>query len=106
MTMQEIGSPMVHVRRIKEDHLAQHQADAFEDYKVVKREHRRHFIDAFEEFDTDKTPGGGWHSLYQNLGGVLAGTEELIVKPCQVLRCMKVIEAAFKSSREGVTVQF
>ena len=106
MTMQEIGSPMVHVRRIKEDTLTRDMVNGFEDYKVIQREQSRHKIVEFEEFDTDKNPGGGWHSLYQNLGGVLAGTEELIVKPAQVLRCMKVIEAAFKSSREGVTVQF
>ncbi|MBQ8400974.1 MAG: Gfo/Idh/MocA family oxidoreductase, partial [Clostridia bacterium] len=106
MTMQEIGSPKVHVRRIKEDTLRRDMVNGFEDYKVIQREQSRHKIVEFEEFDTDKTPGGGWHSLYQNLGGVLAGTEELVVKPYQVLRCMKVIEAAFKSSGEGVTVQF
>ncbi len=106
MTMQEIGSPAIHVRRIKEDTLTRDMVNGFEDYKVIQREQSRHKITEFEEFDTSKTPGGSWHSLYQNLGGVLAGTEELIVKPAQVLRCMKVIEAAFKSSREGVTVQF
>lgn len=106
MTMQEIGSPAIHVRRIKEDTLKREMVNGFEDYKVIQRDQSRHKIVEFEEFDTDRTPGGGWHSLYQNLGGVLAGTEELIVKPAQVLRCMKVIEAAFKSSKEGVTVQF
>jgi predicted dehydrogenase len=106
MTMQEIGSPAIRVRRIKEDTLTRDMVNGFEDYKVIQREQSRHKITEFEEFDTNKTPGGSWHSLYQNLGGVLAGTEELIVKPAQVLRCMKVIEAAFKSSKEGVTVQF
>ena len=106
MTMQEIGSPAIRVRRIKEDTLTRDIVNGFEDYKVIQREQSRHKITEFEEFDTNKTPGGSWHSLYQNLGGVLAGTEELIVKPAQVLRCMKVIEAAFKSSKEGVTVQF
>ena len=78
---------------------------AFKDFKVVLRDQTRHRIDGFEEFDTSRTPGGDWHSLYHNLAGVLAGTEELIVKPRQVLNCMKVIDAAFRSSREGVTVK-
>ena len=32
--------------------------------------------------------------------------EELIVKPCEVMRTFRVIEAAFKSAAEGQTVQF
>ncbi len=106
LTMQEIGSPAAHVRRIREDSLTREQVKAFEDYEVRLREQSRHRILGFEEFDTDKSPGGGWHSLYQNLAGVLAGREELIVKPAQVLRCMKVIDAAFRSSEEGIAVPF
>ncbi len=106
MTMEEIGSPAAHVRRIKKDVSSRDTVKAYEDYKVLTREQSRHRILEFEEFDTDKNPGGGWHSLYRNLAGVLDGTEELIVKPAQVMRCMKVIEAAFKSSEEGVTVRF
>ena len=97
--------PAVHVRRMTGDSSTVEKAKAFEDFRVVLRDQSRHRIDGFEEFDTDKTPGGDWHSLYRNLAGVLAGTEELIVKPRQVLNCMKVIDAAFRSSREGVTVR-
>ena len=106
LTMQDIGSPAAHVRRIQEDSLTREKVKAFEDYRVLLRDQSRHRIKEFEEFDTDRSPGGGWHSLYQNLAGVLAGTEELIVKPAEVLRCMKVIEAAFRSSEEGVAVKF
>ncbi|MCR5683346.1 MAG: Gfo/Idh/MocA family oxidoreductase [Clostridiales bacterium] len=106
LTMQDIGSPAAHVRRIKQDTTAYEKVKAFEDYEVHFREQSRHRIQEFEEFDTDRSPGGGWHSLYQNLAGVLAGTEELNVKPAQVLRCMKVIEAAFRSSEEGIAVRF
>ena len=102
----EIGSPALDVRRIRKDSLSRDPVKAFEDFKVVERLQSRHRIAGFEEFTYNKTPGGGWHSLYQNLAGVLAGTEELIVKPCQVLRCLEVIDAAFRSSEEGVKVTF
>ena len=105
LSMQEMGDPAVHVRRMTGDSSTVEKAKAFEDFRVVLRDQSRHRIDGFEEFDTSKTPGGDWHSLYHNLAGVLAGTEELIVKPRQVLNCMKVIDAAFLSSREGVTVK-
>ena len=106
LSMQEIGSPKVHVRKITEDRTDWETANAFEDYKVVKRPQSRHRILGYEEFDTDKRPAGDWHSLYRNLAGVLDGKEELIVKPAQVLQCLKVIDAAFRSSAEGVTVRF
>ena len=101
----ELGDPSVKVRRISGDRSDTEKAKAFEDWKVVLRDQRRHRIDGFEEFETDRTPGGTWHNLYRNLYGVLSGTEELIVKPEQVLACMKVIDAAFRSSREGITVR-
>ena len=44
-------------------------------------------------------------ALYKNVIAALDGKEELIVKPEQVLRCFKVIEAAFKSSREHITIK-
>ena len=105
LMMNEMGDPAVKVRRISGDRSDTEKAKAFEDWKVVLRDQRRHRIDGFEEFETDRTPGGTWHNLYRNLYGVLSGTEELIVKPEQVLACMKVIDAAFLSSREGVTVK-
>ena len=46
-----------------------------------------------------------WASLYKNVGAALDGTEELRVTPESVLRCFKVIEAAFKSAETGVSVE-
>ena len=46
-----------------------------------------------------------WASLYKNVGAALDGTEELRVTPESVLRCFKVIEAAFKSAKTGVSVE-
>jgi len=44
---------------------------------------------------------GDWVDLYRNIVGVLNGKAELIVKPEQALRVMKVIDAAFESSKSG-----
>ncbi len=107
MKLDELAYKKATVRRFDKDSLTRMPVDGFEDYKVIKRDQSRHKIEEFVETEAPaEMPQGGWHSLYQNLGGVLAGTEELIVKPAQVLRCMKVIEAAFRSSREGITVKF
>ena len=105
LTMAEMGSPKVHVRRIREDRFSREKAKAYEDYRVTERPQSRHRILEYEEFDTDRYPAGDWHSLYKNLAAVLDGTEELIVKPAQVLQCLRVIDAAFRSSAEGVTVR-
>ena len=105
LMMNEIGDPTVKVRRISADRSDTEKAKAFEDWKVVLRDQSRHRIEGFEELETVRTPGGTWHNLYRNLYGVLSGTEELNVKPEQVLACMKVIDAAFLSSREGITVR-
>lgn len=106
MTMEAIDSPVVHVRRIMDDLSTSEKANAFENYKVVQRDQHRHHINSFEEYDITDVPRGGWQSLYQNLAGVLAGTEELVVKPAEVLRCMQVMEAAVQSSKTGETVHF
>ncbi len=47
-----------------------------------------------------------WAELYKNMLNAIDGKEELIVKPEQVLRVLKVIEAAFESSKTGKSVQF
>ena len=99
MTMDAIDSPVVHVRKIEKDSLTIDKVNAFEDYIVVQRDQSRHRIESFNEYDVTEAPDGGWQSLYQNLAGVLGGTEELVVKPAQVLRCMKVIENAVATSR-------
>lgn len=45
-----------------------------------------------------------WASLYKNVAGALDGTEKLEVTPESVLRCFRVIEAAFRSSETGCAV--
>ncbi|MBQ4320939.1 MAG: Gfo/Idh/MocA family oxidoreductase [Oscillospiraceae bacterium] len=42
-----------------------------------------------------------WADYYRNIIGVLDGTAELIVKPEQTLRVMKVIDLLFKAEEEG-----
>ena len=43
-----------------------------------------------------------WSDYYNNIVAVLEGREELIVKPTQALRVMKVIDLAFESQKQGV----
>ncbi len=43
-----------------------------------------------------------WSDYYRNIVAVIEGREELIVKPEQALRVMKVIDLMFKAEREGV----
>ena len=43
-----------------------------------------------------------WSDYYKNIVGVIEGKEELIVKPEQALRVMKVIDLMFKAEKEGV----
>ena len=91
----------------KEDAMTAYNAPAFIDSKVMMRSMERHMIREFEEFEAPASvPAGGWPSIYKNIAGVLDGTEELIVKPAEVLRVFRVMEAAKKSSREGIMVQF
>lgn len=107
MTMQDMGDPTVKVRRIKKDSLKHWDVPAYVDHKVVARPQRHHIIEEFEEFEGPKdVPNNDWGSIYKNIAGVLDGTEELLVKPCEVMRTFKVIEAAFKSAEEGITVSF
>ena len=42
---------------------------------------------------------------YENVLDTIEGKAELIVKPSQAMRSMKVMEAAFKSSNEGICVK-
>ncbi|HEX2947270.1 MAG TPA: Gfo/Idh/MocA family oxidoreductase [Clostridia bacterium] len=46
-----------------------------------------------------------WSEYYRNYLAVLAGTEELIVKPEQCMRVLRVLEAAFQSAEKGICVQ-
>lgn len=107
MTMQDISDPIAKVRRIKKDENKVIDVPAYIDHKMITRKQKRHFIEEFEELEAPQViPNSDWGSVYKNIAGVLDGTEELIVKPCEVMRTFKVIEAAFKSAEEGVTVKF
>ncbi|MBQ6645523.1 MAG: gfo/Idh/MocA family oxidoreductase, partial [Clostridia bacterium] len=44
---------------------------------------------------------GDWSDYYNNVLDVLEGKAELIVKPAETLRVMKVIDLLFKSAEEG-----
>lgn len=43
--------------------------------------------------------------FYENVLDTIEGKTELTVKPCQAMRSMKVMEAAFKSSAEGICIK-
>lgn len=45
-----------------------------------------------------------WENFYQNVCGVLDGTAELIVRPEELVRVMKVVEAAFESAEKHHSV--
>ena len=45
-----------------------------------------------------------WVAYYENIAAVLDGKADLIVRPEQALRVMKVIDAAFESSKSGKSI--
>lgn len=47
-----------------------------------------------------------WTDFYKNVNNVVEGKEELVVKPCQVRRVFRVMEAAFKSQELGQAIKF
>lgn len=51
------------------------------------------------------TVNSDWTAYYRNIRAVFDGNEELIVKPEQCLRVMKVVDAVFQSARDGVCVR-
>ena len=57
-----------------------------------------------EQIDLPKVEGD-WSCYYKNIAEVLEGKAELIVKPEQALRVMKVIDNAFKSSEIGESIK-
>lgn len=52
------------------------------------------------EFDSNS-----WIHFYSNVKAAIDGTEELKIKPEECLRVTRIIDAAFKSSAEGITVK-
>jgi len=110
LSMDFIGDAKAKIRRIAEQHTVEGMTTAYTVDSVYERPTTGRVIDRFEEFeyprDCDNKPPQDWASLYKNLAGVLDGTEELVVKPEQVLRVFRVIEAAFKSSETKQSVLF
>jgi len=47
-----------------------------------------------------------WNEFYENVDVAIAGKSELIIKPYQVRRVIKVMDACFKSSETGAAVIF
>jgi scyllo-inositol 2-dehydrogenase (NADP+) len=46
-----------------------------------------------------------WSDYYKNIVDVIDNKAELIVKPGQALRVMKIIDAVFQSGREGISIK-
>lgn len=45
-----------------------------------------------------------WSDYYRNVMAAIDGKEELIVKPAEVLRVLKVLDAIFESGRTGKSI--
>ncbi|HHW45737.1 MAG TPA: Gfo/Idh/MocA family oxidoreductase [Clostridiales bacterium] len=59
--------------------------------------------ETLSEYKIEKAEGD-WVNFYRNVAAAIDNKEELFVKPGQLLRVMKVIEAAFKSAETGHSV--
>lgn len=78
----------------------------YPDSTVSVRDAEHFAIDTWVEQPLPLTPQPqDWASLYKNVGAALDGTEALRVTPESVLRCFRVIEAAFLSAKMGVSVE-
>lgn len=103
--MQNMGDPTVKIRRIKEEHTRINDGPAYNDNDWYIRKQNIREIDAFESLELDDSGlDTDWGSIYKNVKNVLDGKEELFVKPNEVLRCIRVIDAAFESSRDNKVV--
>ena len=109
LSMDFIGDRQAKVRRIAESHTVTGTATAYTLDTAYERQLNGRVIDRFEEYAypvESEIPPQDWASLYKNLAAVLDNKEELIVKPEEVHRCFKVIEAAVQSSKEKRSIQF
>lgn len=106
LQISEISSQYASLVKIKDAHYEPYELLAYTKDGVETRTSKYLVFKKEEEQYPDIEIPQDWAFLYKNLLNVLDGKEELIVKPEQVLRCFKVMEAAFRSSREGITVQF
>lgn len=63
-----------------------------------------------DEITTDtyewKRPVSDVHDFYRNVCAAIDGKEEQIVKHCELMRVMRVMEAAFESDRLGRPIEF
>jgi scyllo-inositol 2-dehydrogenase (NADP+) len=108
--MIEGGSP-ARVTKATDMHWENYDAPAYGDDYPGGMQSRtlRRCVYGTEKFDApapEKLPPQDWASLYKNVLAALDGKEELVVKPVEVLRVIKVIEAAFESSRTNKAVKF
>ncbi|MBE6658015.1 MAG: Gfo/Idh/MocA family oxidoreductase [Ruminococcaceae bacterium] len=79
----------------------------YPDSTVAERGNETYTIDEWVDAPLPLTPQPqDWASLYKNVAASLDGTEALRVTPESVLRCFRVIEAAFQSAESGVSVEF
>ena len=46
-----------------------------------------------------------WTNFYRNVMDVVDGKAELIVKPAEVMRVMKIMECCFASNEQGVSLK-
>ncbi len=61
-------------------------------------------VESIEELPLPKVETD-WADYYRNVLAAVEGREELIVKPEQALRVLRVIDAAFESSSKGICVR-
>lgn len=104
--MQDMGDETIKIRRVVEDSYDDHMAPAYRDNEAYNRPQKLHHIRKFEELEVNaEGTDSDWGSIYKNIKGALDGENELLVKPCQVLQCMKVIESAYISAKENRVVE-
>lgn len=61
-------------------------------------------VETIEELPLPKVTSD-WTEYYRNFAATVEGREELLVKPSEALRTLRVIDAAFESSSKGVCVR-
>ncbi len=109
LSIDRLDMTSARIRRVSKRHFEDGSVTAYTLTEACERPTRDdYYIDEIQEFDypaPEKCPPQDWASLYKNLAAHLEGREELVVKPEEVLRCFKVVEAAFVSAREHRSVQ-
>ena len=90
------------MRWVDSAHTEPRDNTVYPDSRVDVRGMEYFAVDKFEEASLPLAPiPQDWASLYKNVAAALDGTAELEVTPESVLRCFRVVEAAFKSSESG-----